>query len=370
MLVVMAHDATHEQIERVLDAIRGLGLVPHELPGANRTAIGITGNPGPVDSGPIEMLPGVVQCIRVTQPYKLVGREFRPEPSSVRVGGTPCPSPLAATGEGFQVTRPSPLAARGEGLEVRGAVFGPGHFPIIAGPCAVENEAMIMTVARFLKEHGVPLMRAGAYKPRTSPYSFQGLGVEGLDILAKARAETGIGVVTEVMDVEAADRIEEVADMLQVGARNMQNFALLRRMGRARKPVLLKRGMSATVEEWLMAAEYSLAGGNDQVVLCERGVRTFADQTRNTLDLSVVPVVQRLSHLPIIVDPSHGVGRRDYVPPMALAALAAGANGLMVEIHPDPDHAKSDGAQSMTFQAFEQLLENLHALGSACRLIS
>jgi 3-deoxy-7-phosphoheptulonate synthase len=353
MLVVMTHDATPEHVDRVCDAIRSMGFKPHPMPGANRTAIGITGNPGPVDSGPIEMLPGVAQCIRVTQPHKLVGREFRPESSSVRVGATHHPQPLSSRGEG-------------KGAGVRGAVFGPGHFPIIAGPCAVENEAMIMQVARFLNEHGVPLMRAGAYKPRTSPYSFQGLGVEGLDILEKARAEFGVGVVTEVMDVEAADRIEEVADMLQVGARNMQNFALLRRVGRAKKPVLLKRGIAATVEEWLMAAEYILNEGNDQVVLCERGVRTFADQTRNTLDLSVVPVVQRLSHLPIIVDPSHGTGRRDYVPPMALAALACGANGLMVEIHPDPDHARSDGAQSMTLGGFEELLNKLRLLAAAC----
>jgi 3-deoxy-7-phosphoheptulonate synthase len=328
----MAHGATQEQVDRVCDAIRSMGFKPHAMPGANRTAIGVTGNPGPVDSGPIEMLPGVAQCIRVTQPHKLVGREFRPEPSVVRVGR---------------------------------AVFGAGHFPIIAGPCAVENEAMIMAVARFLKEHAVPLMRAGAYKPRTSPYSFQGLGVEGLDILAKARAEFGVAVVTEVMDVEAVDRIEEVADMLQVGARNMQNFSLLRRVGRASKPVLLKRGIAATVEEWLMAAEYILNEGNDQVVLCERGVRTFADQTRNTLDLSVVPVVQRMSHLPIIVDPSHGTGRRDYVPPMACAALAAGANGLMVEVHPDPDHALSDGSQSLTLPSFDALLSRLRQLASA-----
>src|SRR5262245_51740153 len=333
MLVVMAHDATATQVERVCEVIRSLGYKPHPMPGANRTAIGITGNAGPVDPGAIEMLPGVAQCIRVTQPHKLVGREFRPESSTVRVGR---------------------------------AVFGPGHFPIIAGPCAVENEAMIGAVGRFLKQHGVPLLRAGAYKPRTSPYSFQGLGVEGLDTLSRVRAETGVGVVTEVMDVEAADRIEEAADMLQIGARNMQNFALLRRVGRARKPVLLKRGIAATVEEWLMAAEYILNEGNDQVVLCERGVRTFADQTRNTLDLSVVPVVQRLSHLPIIVDPSHGTGRRDYVPPMALAAHACGANGLMAEIHPDPDHARSDGAQSMTLAAFQQLLTKLRVLSAAC----
>lgn len=333
MLVVMAHDATGEQIQHVLAVIRSMGLTPHELPGTNRTAIGITGNTGPVDAAPLEGLPGVLQLIRVTRPYKLVSREFRPESSAVAVGR---------------------------------AVFGPGRFPIIAGPCAVENEPMLIEVARFLKSHGVPLLRAGAYKPRTSPYSFQGLGIEGLDILARVRAETGLGVVTEVMDVEVADRIEEVADMLQVGARNMQNFALLRRVGRATKPVLLKRGMAATVEEWLMAAEYILNAGNDRVVLCERGVRTFADETRNTLDLSVVPVVQRLSHLPVIVDPSHGTGRRDYVPPMAAAALAAGANGLMVEVHPDPDHALSDGQQSMTFKGFQELLGRLRSLAQTC----
>jgi 3-deoxy-7-phosphoheptulonate synthase len=332
MLVVMSHDATLDQVNRVCDVIRSMGFKPHPMPGANRTAIGITGNPGPLDPAQIEMMPGVAQCIRVTQPHKLVGREFRPESSCVRVGS---------------------------------AVFGPGHFPIIAGPCAVENESMIMAVASFLKQHGVLLLRAGAYKPRTSPYSFQGLGVDGLDILAAARVQFGIGVVTEVMDVEAADRIEPIADMLQVGARNMQNFSLLRRMGRARKPILLKRGIAATVEEWLMAAEYILNEGNDQVVLCERGVRTFADQTRNTLDLSVVPVVQRLSHLPIIVDPSHGTGRRDYVPPMAAAALAAGANGLMLEVHPDPDHALSDGSQSLTFPSFEKLLVRLRRLAEA-----
>jgi 3-deoxy-7-phosphoheptulonate synthase len=328
----MSHDATLDQVNRVCDVIRLMGFKPHPMPGANRTAIGITGNPGPLDPAQIEMMPGVAQCIRVTQPHKLVGREFRPESSCVRVGS---------------------------------AVFGPGHFPIIAGPCAVENESMIMAVASFLKQHGVLLLRAGAYKPRTSPYSFQGLGVDGLDILAAARVQFGIGVVTEVMDVEAADRIEPIADMLQVGARNMQNFSLLRRMGRARKPILLKRGIAATVEEWLMAAEYILNEGNDQVVLCERGVRTFADQTRNTLDLSVVPVVQRLSHLPIIVDPSHGTGRRDYVPPMAAAALAAGANGLMLEVHPDPDHALSDGSQSLTFPSFEKLLVRLRRLAEA-----
>jgi 3-deoxy-7-phosphoheptulonate synthase len=243
--------------------------------------------------------------------------------------------------------------------------IGDGGFAVIAGPCSVEDEAMILRTAEHLMRRGVRLLRAGAYKPRTSPYAFQGLGVEGLEILAKARRETGIGVVTEVLDTDSADAVEEVADVLQVGARNMQNFSLLRRVGRAAKPVLLKRGMSATLEEWLMAAEYVLAGGNRAVVLCERGVRTFADHSRNTLDLSVVPPAKQLSHLPIVVDPSHGTGRAAYVPPMALAALAAGADGLMVEVHPEPARAVSDGAQSLDFAAFDALLDGLRRLADA-----
>jgi 3-deoxy-7-phosphoheptulonate synthase len=240
--------------------------------------------------------------------------------------------------------------------------IGPGTFTLIAGPCSVENEAMIQRTAEFLLERGVRLLRAGAFKPRTSPYSFQGLGREGLDILARVRRRTGIGVVTELMDTETADAVEEAADVIQIGTRNMQNFSLLKRVGKASRPVLLKRGMSATLEDWLMAAEYVMAGGNYNVILCERGVRTFSDHSRNTLDLSVIPPVKKLSHLPILVDPSHGTGKRDYVPPMALAALAAGADGLLIEVHPDPDHAQSDGAQSLDFAGFDRLLQSLSKL--------
>jgi 3-deoxy-7-phosphoheptulonate synthase len=239
---------------------------------------------------------------------------------------------------------------------------GPGTFTLIAGPCSVENEAMILRTAEFLAGRGVKLMRAGAYKPRTSPYAFQGMGQKGLDILAKVREKTGVGVVTELMDTEYADAVEAAADIIQIGTRNMQNFSLLRRVGLARKPVLLKRGLAATLEEWLMAAEYVMAGGNYQVVLCERGVRTFSDHSRNTLDLSVIPPAKQVCHLPILVDPSHGTGKRAYVPPMALAALAAGADGLLLEIHPDPVHALSDGAQSLDFAEFDKLLEGLKRL--------
>jgi 3-deoxy-7-phosphoheptulonate synthase len=240
--------------------------------------------------------------------------------------------------------------------------IGPGTFTLIAGPCSVENEDMIHRTADWLMDRGVRLLRAGAFKPRTSPYAFQGLGLEGLEILTRVRERTGIGIVTELMDTDNADAVEEAADVIQIGTRNMQNFSLLRRVSRAGKPVLLKRGMSATLDEWLMAAEYVMAGGNYNVILCERGVRTFSDHSRNTLDLSVIPPVKRLSHLPILVDPSHGTGKRDYVPAMSLAALAAGADGLLVEMHPDPDHALSDGAQSLNFSGFEKLLESLKRL--------
>jgi 3-deoxy-7-phosphoheptulonate synthase len=330
MLVVMHRSATAEQIEDVLEAIRRMQLTPHPMPGATRTAIGITGNVNAVDPRTLEVLPGVFELIRVTRPYKLVGREMHPDDSRFELAQT---------------------------------TIGPGHFTIIAGPCSVENEGMIQRTAEFLLEHGVKLMRAGAFKPRTSPYSFQGLGKEGLDILARVRKGTGIGIVTELMDTDNADAVEEAADIIQIGARNMQNFSLLKRVAQSRKPVLLKRGLSATLEEWLMAAEYVMAGGNYQVVLCERGVRTFADHSRNTLDLSVVPPAKALSHLPILVDPSHGTGRREYVPAMARAALAAGADGLLIEVHPDPDHALSDGAQSLTFPALVELLGSLRQLG-------
>ncbi len=326
MLVVMQSQATPEQVERVLGEIRRMGLTPHPMPGATRTAVGITGNTAAVDARTLEVLPGVRELIRVTKPYKLASREMHPDDTVV---------------------------------ETPQAAIGAGGFTIIAGPCSVEDEAMILRTAEHLAGRGVRLMRAGAFKPRTSPYAFQGLGGEGLDLLAKARERTGIGIVTELIDTDTADAVEEVADVIQIGARNMQNYSLLRRVGRAGKPVLLKRGMSATMEEWLMAAEYILAGGNRRVALCERGVRTFSDHSRNTLDLSVVPPVKALSHLPILVDPSHGTGRRDHVPPMALAALAAGADGLLIEVHPDPDHALSDGAQSLDFDAFDRLLDAL-----------
>jgi 3-deoxy-7-phosphoheptulonate synthase len=329
MLVVMHSHATPGQIEQVLDAVRRMNLTPHPMPGATRTAIGITGNVGAVDPRTLEVLPGVMELIRVTKPYKLASREMHEEDTYVRLPQT---------------------------------VIGPGTFTLIAGPCSVENEDMILRAAEFLRERGVKLLRAGAFKPRSSPYAFQGLGLEGLDILARVRRRTGIGIVTELMDTDNADAVEEVADVIQIGTRNMQNFSLLRRVSRAAKPVLLKRGMSATLEEWLMAAEYVMSGGNYQVVLCERGVRTFSDHSRNTLDLSVIPPVKKLSHLPIVVDPSHGTGKRDYVPPMALAALAAGADGLLIEVHPDPDHALSDGAQSLNFAAFDRLREALERL--------
>ncbi|MGP0066782.1 MAG: 3-deoxy-7-phosphoheptulonate synthase [Isosphaeraceae bacterium] len=329
MLVVMQSQSTPAQIDRVLETIRSMGLTPHPMPGPTRTAIGITGNTGAIDPRTLEVLPGVMELIRVTKPYKLASREMHAHDTIVRLPqGT----------------------------------FGDRHFTIIAGPCSVEDEAMILRTAEWLMARGVRFLRAGAFKPRTSPYAFQGHGLEGLEVLRRVGDRTGIGIVTELMDTENADAVETAADIIQIGTRNMQNFSLLRRVSRMRKPVLLKRGMSATLEEWLMSAEYLLSGGNPDVILCERGVRTFSDHSRNTLDLSVIPPAKTLSHLPILVDPSHGTGKRDYVPPMALAALAAGADGLLIEIHPDPDHALSDGAQSLDFDRFERLLGQLRSL--------
>jgi 3-deoxy-7-phosphoheptulonate synthase len=334
MLVVMHSHATPAQIDNVLQAVRQMNLTPHPMPGATRTAIGITGNVGAVDPRTLEVLPGVMELIRVTKPYKLASREMHEADTFVKVPQT---------------------------------TIGPGTFTLIAGPCSVENEAMILSTAEWLMERGIRLMRAGAYKPRTSPYAFQGMGREGLAILKKARDKTGIGIVTELMDSENADAVEEAADIIQIGTRNMQNFSLLKRVSKASKPVLLKRGMSATLEEWLMAAEYVMAGGNYNVILCERGVRTFSDHSRNTLDLSVIPPAKKLSHLPIMVDPSHGTGKRDYVPAMALASLAAGADGLLIEVHPDPDRAMSDGAQTLSLTAFEQLIGALKELAKPLR---
>jgi 3-deoxy-7-phosphoheptulonate synthase len=317
------------EIARVREKIEGLGFQAHVIPGEQRTAIGITGNSGPIDAAEFEDLPGVAEAIRVSKAYKLVSRETKPENTIVRVNGVP---------------------------------VGAGTMVFCGGPCAVESREQILESARAVKGAGGQLLRGGAYKPRTSPYSFQGLGEMGLQYLADARAETGLGIVTEAVDVETFDLVEHYADCVQIGARNMQNFSLLRRAGRSRKPILLKRGMSSTLEEFLMAAEYILAEGNYNVILCERGVRTFADHTRNTLDLSVVPSVQSLSHLPIIVDPSHGTGKRDKVLPLSLAAVAVGASGLIVEVHPTPDHALSDGYQSLDPAQFAELTQACQAV--------
>jgi 3-deoxy-7-phosphoheptulonate synthase len=325
----MQSDATADQVEHVLDAIRRLDLMPHAMPGATRTAIGITGNTAVVDARSIEVLPGVKECIRVTKPFKLASREMHRDDTII---------------------------------DLQQGRIGPDTFTLIAGPCSVENEAMIQTTAEFLLENGVRFLRAGAFKPRTSPYAFQGLGLEGLAILKRVAKRTGIGIVTELMDTENADAVEDASDIIQIGTRNMQNFSLLKRVGKAAKPVLLKRGMSATLEDWLMAAEYIMAGGNYRVILCERGVRTFSDHSRNTLDLSVIPPAKSLSHLPVFVDPSHGTGKRTYVPAMSLASLAAGADGLLVEVHPDPDRAMSDGAQSLDFPGFRKMMEQLRAM--------
>ncbi len=329
MLIVMQSSATSEEVDQVVSLIREQGLTPHVLPGATRTAIGMTGNTAAVNRGMFEVLSGVAEAIRVTKPYKLASREMHHDDTVITLPQTE---------------------------------IGPGHFTVIAGPCSVENEKIIFETAEFLLSRGVKLLRAGAFKPRTSPYSFQGMGLEGLQILKRVRAKTGIGIVTELMDTEHASAVEDAADIIQIGARNMQNFSLLKRVGKCRKPVLLKRGLSATLEEWLMAAEYVMAGGNYQVILCERGVRTFNDHSRNTLDLSVIPPAKSLCHLPIFVDPSHGTGKRAYVAPMALASLAAGADGLLIEAHPDPDHAASDGQQTLNFDMTDKLLHQLNAL--------
>ena len=329
MLVVMQHQATDAEVAQVVATVEKMGLTAHPMPGPTRTAIGITGNSSSVDPRSLEVLPGVRELIRVTRPYKLASREMHPEDTIVEVGS---------------------------------ACFGAPSFTIIAGPCSVESEANVLQVAEYLMSRGVTLLRAGAFKPRTSPYSFQGMEQEGLAILERAREKTGIRIVTEVMDTEQVEAVAASTDIIQIGTRNMQNFSLLKKVASCNRPVLLKRGMSATLDEWLMAAEYLLAGGNKNVILCERGVRTFTDHTRNTLDLSVVPPVKENSHLPILIDPSHGTGRRNYVPAMALAGLAAGADGLMVEVHPDPSTAMSDGAQTLDFKEFDRLLESLRAL--------
>jgi 3-deoxy-7-phosphoheptulonate synthase len=325
----MKSDATAEQVDRVCKAIEDLGLRPHTLPGSIRTAIGITGNQGAVDATAVEDLPGVAEVIRVTKPYKLVGVEAKPERTVVRVGDVP---------------------------------IGGGELTIIGGPCAVETREQTFEVAETVAAAGCKLFRAGAYKPRTSPYSFQGLGEEGLKILAEVRDRYGLKIVTETIDPENLELVAEYADVLQIGARNMQNFSLLKAAGRARKPILLKRGMSATLEELLLAAEYVMSEGNYDVILCERGVRTFTDHTRNTLDLAIVPAIQRLSHLPILVDPSHGTGKRHKVIPLARAGVAVGADGILVEVHHHPERALSDGPQALLPEMFTQMVSDLRRI--------
>jgi 3-deoxy-7-phosphoheptulonate synthase len=325
----MRKDAGQDDIQGVVAAIEARGFKAHPIPGAQRTAIGITGNKGALEAPAFESLPGVLEVIRVSHAYKLVSREAKDEDTVVHVGGVP---------------------------------VGGTALAVVAGPCAVESREQLLTIARHVKDAGANLLRGGAFKPRTSPYSFQGLGEEGLKILADAGEATGLPIVTEAVDEASVGLVERYADAIQIGARNMQNFSLLKRVGQSSKPVVLKRGISATLEELLMSAEYILSEGNYKVILCERGVRTFSDFSRNTLDLSVVPAVKKLSHLPILVDPSHGTRRREKVVPLSRAAAAVGADGLMVEVHHDPDRALSDGPQSITPEAFLGMMSELRQI--------
>jgi len=333
MLVVMQAHATEEQVRAVCQRIESLGYRAHAMPGATRTAIGITGNQGEVEQGTLDDMPGVQEVIRVSKPYKLVSRDVKEENTVIRFPGTP-------------------------------ATIGGKNLAIIAGPCAIENRDQAFAVAEAVASAGAQFFRGGAYKPRTSPYSFQGMGEAGLQIMAEIRDRFGLKIITEAIDNESLDLVDQYADVIQIGARNMQNFSLLKRAGRAKKPVMLKRGMSATLEEFFMAAEYIMSEGNYNVVLCERGVRTFADHTRNTLDLSIVPAVQRLSHLPIVVDPSHGTGKRNKVTPLSRASVAVGADGLIVEVHNQPDKALSDGMQSLYPEQFVELMAQVRQIAS------
>ncbi|WP_419663799.1 AroF: phospho-2-dehydro-3-deoxyheptonate aldolase [Desulfosarcina variabilis str. Montpellier] len=329
MLVVMDKSATTEQIDYVIKVIEDLGCTARPIPGGDRVSIGVLNNKGPVDTALFTGLAGVKEAVPITKPYKLVSRETKNEDTLVKVGDV---------------------------------TIGNGFLTLIAGPCAIESEEQALTIARHVKKSGAQLFRGGAFKPRTSPYSFQGLGEDGLKILAKVRETVGLPVVTEVMDVQTFDMVEHYADVMQIGTRNMQNFSLLKRAGESYRPILLKRGMAATIEEWLMAAEYIMAQGNHQVILCERGVRTFVHHSRNTLDLSAIPMVRKESHLPIIVDPSHAAGRRDQVLPLSRGAVAANAHGLMVEVHHQPDKALSDGAQSLYPDQFDLLCQQVQAI--------
>jgi len=330
MLIVMTASAGPGEIANVVRVIESLGFRAHVMPGATRTAIGITGNQGAVDLSHFENLPGVAEAIRVTKPYKLITLDLRPEPTIIDFGD--------------------------------GAKIGDGSLAIIAGPCSIEGRKQAFEVAQVVKKSGARFFRGGAFKPRTSPYAFAGLGEEALKILAEIREEFGLKIVTEALDEGNVDLVEKYGDVIQIGARNMQNFTLLRRVGRSKLPVLLKRGMAATLEEWLLAAEYVMAEGNYQVVLCERGVRTFAQHTRNTLDLAAVPAVRRISHLPVIVDAAHGTGRSYMVTPLARAGVAVGADGIMIEVHAHPDEALSDGAQSLTLDEYAQMVKEVRAI--------
>ena len=330
MLIVMNASAGKGEIDNVVRVVESLGFRAHVMPGANRTAIGITGNQGAVDLSHFENLPGVSEAIRVTKPYKLITLDLRPERTIVDLGD--------------------------------GARIGDGSLAIIAGPCAIENSKQAFAIADVVQRSGAKFFRGGAFKPRTSPYAFSGLGEPGLKILAEIRNEFGLKIVSEALDEANVDLVEKYADMIQIGARNMQNFTLLRRVGRSKLPVLLKRGMAATLEEWLLAAEYVMAEGNYNIVLCERGVRTFAQHTRNTLDLAAVPAVRKISHLPVIVDAAHGTGRSYLVTPLARAGIAVGADGLMIEVHGRPDEALSDGAQSLRFDEYEQMVREVRQI--------
>jgi 3-deoxy-7-phosphoheptulonate synthase len=333
MLIVMHTEASADQIRRVCDTIQEMGYTARPMPGKQRTTVGLVGNDGRVDGSQLEALPGVQEVIHVSKPYKQVSREWKTEPTIVRLAG--------------------------------GLAIGGEEVVVMAGPCSVESEQQIITAATQVRDAGATILRAGAFKPRSSPYSFQGLGIEGLRLLARARAETGLLIVTEAMDAEEAELVAEVADIIQIGARNMQNYSLLKKVGRLNKPVLLKRGLSATIQELLLSAEYILAEGNANVILCERGVRGFDSATRNLFDLSAIPVVKAASHLPIVADPSHGTGHRDMVTPMARAAVAAGADGLLVEVHPNPDRALSDGAQSLYPEQFARLMKETRLIAEA-----
>jgi 3-deoxy-7-phosphoheptulonate synthase len=329
MLIVMKVDATDREVADVVGVIEELGLKAHPMPGAQRTAIGITGNQGTVDTTRFENMPGVAEAIKVSKPYKLITLDLRPEKTVVRVGD---------------------------------ATIGGDELAIIAGPCAIESHAQAFAIAETVRRSGARFFRGGAFKPRTSPYAFQGLGEEGLKILAEVRDTYGLKIVTEALDETSVDLVERYADMIQIGARSMQNFSLLRRVGRSQLPVLLKRGLSAMLDEWLLAAEYIMAEGNYQVVLCERGVRTFAQHTRNTLDLAAIPAVRRISHLPVIIDPSHGTGKNYMVTPLARAGVAVGADGLIIEVHNQPERALSDGAQALTLEQYDHLVDEVRAI--------